>query len=348
MVAAPVTGVGSPASPRRRFNSREVAVAAGVSQATVSNVLNRPGLVAPATFERVMEAIDSLDFVINRSAQTLRVGQGSALGIIVLDVANAFWGEVTRGVQDAAAEQGRLVIVCSSGESELKEEQLLRLLESHQVSDILVAPVVSGSPMMGRIKSRGTRLIFLDSVSKEGQFDAVAVDDVKGARLAAEHLLSVGHTQVAFVNGPRSISWCQNRAAGFLDTYHSAGGEVRELSVPTMTAREALKCVDDLLKLTPRVSAVFCANDMLALGVLQGLTRRGVKVPDDLSLVGYDDDDFAEVLSPALTTVRQDPYEIGRLAGEMALAGPEDGASGPSVVMLEPLLVTRDSVRRRS
>lgn len=331
----------------RRFNSREVAVAAGVSQATVSNVLNRPDLVAPATFERVMKVIDSLDFVINRSAQTLRAGQGSALGIIVLDVANAFWGEVTRGVQDAAAKVGRLVIVCSSGESELKEEQFLRLLESHQVSDILVAPVASGSSVMKRIQSRGTRLIFLDSVSDTGEFDSVAVDDVKGARLAAEHLLSLGHTQVAFVNGPRSISWCENRATGFLDIYHSAGGEVRELTVPTMTAREALGCVGELLDLTPGVSAVFCANDMLALGVLQGLTRRGISVPDDLSLVGYDDDDFAEVLSPPLTTVRQNPYEIGRRAGQMALARSKGGdTSTPTVVMLEPLLIARDSVRR--
>lgn len=322
-------------------------MAAGVSQATVSNVLNQPGLVAPATFERVMKVIDSLDFVINRSAQTLRAGQGSALGIIVLDVANAFWGEVTRGVQDAAAEVGRLVIVCSSGESEVKEEQFLRLLESHQVTDILVAPVAPGSSVMKRIQSRGTRLIFLDSVSDAGQFDSVAVDDVKGARLAAEHLLSLGHTRVAFVNGPRSISWCENRATGFLDTYHSAGGEAHELTVPTMTAREGLGCVGELLDLAPRVSAVFCANDMLALGVLQGFRRRGISVPDDLSLVGYDDDDFAEVLSPPLTTVRQDPYEIGRRAGQMALAGSEGGdTSTPAVVMLEPLLIARDSVRR--
>lgn len=346
MGAAPVAGA-SPVVSRRRFNSREVAVAAGVSQATVSNVLNRPHLVAPATLERVMKTIDSLDFMINRSAQTLRAGQGSTLGILVLDVANAFWGDVTRGVQDAAAEMGRLVIVCSSGESELKEEQFLLLLESHQVSDILVAPVASGSSVMKRIQSRGTRLIFLDSVSEEGQFDAVAVDDVKGAELAAEHLLSLGHRCVAFVNGPRSISWCQNRAVGFMDTYHSAGGEVHELSVPTMTARSALSCVDELLDLVPRVSAVFCANDMLALGVLQGLTRRGINVPDDLSLVGYDDDDFAEVLSPPLTTIRQDPYEIGRRAGQMAMAGSEGGdAATPTVVMLEPLLIARDSVRR--
>lgn len=134
-----------------------------------------------------------------------------------------------------------------------------------------------------------------------------------------------------------------------MPVFSQAGGQavVVEITVPTMTAREGLACVPRLVELMPELTAVFCANDMLALGVLRGLTRLRIGVPDDISLVGYDDDDFAEVLSPPLTTIRQDPYAIGRQAAEKILAEPDqNGGPWPRVVMLEPELIVRDSVIR--
>lgn len=335
-------------SAKSRTTSREVAAAAGVSQATVSNVLNRPEVVAPQTLARVKAVMESTGFIVNRSARTLRAGRSSTIGVIVLDVANPFWGEMTRGIEAAASEAGQAVIVCSSDESPDKETRLLRLLEEQQVSGILLAPVVVDSPTIEAIHSRGTDVVFVDRTDPTHRFASVAVDHVHGAFLAGEHLIGMGHRQVAFVNGPRSVPWCRDRAAGFFEAFEAAGLDpsscVREIAVPAMTARDGEHSVSNLVGLRPTVSGIFCANDMLALGVLKGLTRRGMTVPADFSLVGYDDDDFAELLSPGLTTVRQDPYAIGQRAARLILDGsaPEDRES----VVFAPVLVVRDSVRQ--
>ncbi|WP_138419237.1 LacI family DNA-binding transcriptional regulator [Sinomonas gamaensis] len=331
--------------PGKRLNSRAIAAAAGVSQATVSNVLNHPDVVAPATYQKVMAVMESLDFVPNRSARDLRAGGGSALGLIVLDISNPFWGELVRGAEEIAAAKGQPVIVCSSEQSAKKEEQFLRLLESHQVSAVLIAPVAPDSPALRGARRRGTKLVFLDHAETADEVISVGADDVQGARLAAEHLLANGHRQVAFVNGPHSISACRDRARGFLQAYAQSGTDahVTEINVPAMTGRDGLAAVEAVLEVNPSVSAVFCANDMLALGVLRGLSRRGVRVPEHVSLVGYDDSEFAEVLSPALTTVRIDPFEIGREAARIALEASLTETS-PAPVILEPRLMVRESV----
>ncbi|MDH2443318.1 LacI family DNA-binding transcriptional regulator [Amnibacterium sp. CER49] len=330
----------------RRLNSHMVAALAGVSQGTVSNVLNRPEKVASATYDRVMEAIESLGFVPNQSARDLRNGRGSAIGIVVLDVANPFWGELVRGAEEVATRHGRAVIVCSSDGSPEKEWQVLKLLESYQVDCVLIAPVDVASPHLAALRRRGTDVVLLER-SAENDGPAIGVDDVLGGRLAAEHLLEMGHRRLAFVNGPHTIASCRDRAQGFLEVFARAGcgAAVTEVGVPTLTAREGAHATDALLRLEPRPTAVFCANDVIALGVLRGLASRGIPVPEQVSIVGYDDADFAALLSPALTTIRIDPMEIGRRAATVALGMSED-ADGSAADALDPFLVRRESVRR--
>lgn len=330
-----------------RATSREVAAVARVSQATVSNVLNRPEVVAPETLARVRAVMDAMGFIVNHSARTLRAGKSSTIGVIVLDVANPYWGEMTRGIEAAASAVGQVVIVCSSDESPAKEDQFLRLLEEQQVCGILLAPVVADSATINAIRRRGTDLVFVDRADPTHRSASVAVDHVHGAFLAGEYLIAMGHRDVAFVNGPRSVPWCRDRAAGFFQAFEAADLDpavhVHEITMPAMTARGGADSVGRVCDLTPAVSAIFCANDMLALGVLKGLTRRGIAVPADVSLVGYDDDDFAELLSPGLTTIRQDPYAIGQRAAQLILGG-APRAERESVIF-DAVLVVRESVR---
>lgn len=339
----PAPGAALPPEPRRRLNSHAVAAAAGVSQATVSNVLNRPERVAPATYDRVMETVRSLGFVPNRSARDLRNGRGSALGVVVLDVSNPFWGELVRGVEEVATLQGRAVIVCSSEGSAEKEARLLGLLESYQVECVLIAPIERGSPSLAALRRRGTDLVLLERSEPPSDIAGVGVDDVLGGRLAARHLHEMGHRRVALVNGPHTIASCRDRARGFFEVFGASGSAGTELTVPTMTARDGRQASEHLSRLMPGITGVFCANDMIALGMLRGLAGRGIRVPEEVSVVGYDDSDFAELLSPALTTVRIDPMEIGRRAAREAL-GVDAGAVDP--VSLRPRLVRRESVRR--
>lgn len=329
---------------------REVAVRAGVSVGTVSNVLNRPHIVAAETQGRVQRAIDELGFVVNGSARRLRAGRTRLIGVMVLDIANPFWGEITRGIEAAAGEAGYSIILGSSDESSTKADRYLRIFEEHRVDGLLASPVRSDVGAYERLNRRGMGVVLLDRISTSDEISAVAVDDVRGGELAAAHLLDLGHERIGFVNGPLEapFPWSADRRQGVRRAVRSAGldpeSSVVEITASGLNSRAGEAVVDQLLEAEPGVTAVFCANDVLALGVLRGLTSRGISVPEDLSLVGYDDVDFARVLSPPLTTVRQPPYQLGRTAAELLLETTESPAGAePRQIVFQPELVVRES-----
>jgi LacI family transcriptional regulator len=346
-----------PAEERRsgggRATSRDVAAASGVSQATVSNVINHPDLVATETRERVRAAMDRLDFVIHEPARLLRAGRAAAIGLCVPDVSNPFWGEVTRGAAAAATEHGSALIVCSSEESAVKEGDLLRLLEQQRVGGILVAPLEPELAQLDQVVERGTPVALLNRHDTRGLLPFVAVDDVEGARLVGEYLLALGHRRIAVVNGSTVISWCADRWRGICLAAEQAGLDpedvLHQVPVDAQKTSEGERVASDVLDLAPRVTAVFCVNDLLGLGVLRGLTQRGVNVPRDMSLVGYDDDDFTEMLLPALTTVRQEPYRLGYAAAarliQRKVLGHPKAPEGDGAILV-PELVVRESARR--
>ena len=327
---------------------REVARRAGVSLGTVSNVLNRPEIVAETTRQRVQLAIDEIGFVRNGSARQLRAGRSQHIGLVVLDVANPFFTEVARGAEDAASEAGYVVILCNSDDSFDKENRYLRVLEEQRAQGLLITPVQNDVNYLQRLRRRGIAVVLLDRPSRTRDLCSVAVDDVRGGELAATHLLEQGHKRLAFVNGPLSIRQCADRRRGVQRAVKAAGldpsSAIFEITVPTLNAREGEACVEALLNARIKPSAAFCANDLLALGLMRGLTKRGVSIPGDLALVGYDDVEFASVLSTPLTSVRQPKYELGRTATELLL----DEANNPTThehrqVVYQPELIVRES-----
>jgi LacI family transcriptional regulator len=288
-----------------------------------------------------------LGYVLNGSARQLRAGASRVLGVMVLDVGNPFWGEVVRGVEAVASEAGYTIMVCSSEESPAKEERNLRALLEHRVDGLLLAPVADEEEALREFRRLDIRVVMLDHLSKDPTIASVAVDDVHGGEIATEHLLARGHRRIALVNGDRSIAWCADRRAGAHRAVAARGLDpeavVHDVPVTALNAREGERIGEGLVAGSPAPTAVLCANDLLALGVLRALTRRGVRVPGDVALVGYDDVDFAAVLSPPLTTVRQEPYRLGREGVEMLLAEPPPaGAPAPRTVF-RPELVVRDS-----
>lgn len=336
-----------------RATSRHVAAVAGVSQATVSNVINHPDLVAAETRERVRAAMDKLNFVVHEPARLLRAGRAAAIGLCVPDVSNPFWGEVTRGAAAAATEHGSALIVCSTEESAVKEGDFLRLLEQQRVGGILIAPLEPELAQLDRVVERGTPVALLNRHDTRGLLPFVTVDDVEGSRLVGEYLLALGHRRIAVVNGSTAISWCADRWRGICLAVEAAGlnpeDVLHQVPVDAQKASEGQRVASDVLELAPRVTAVFCVNDLLGLGVLRGLSQRGVSVPRDVSLVGYDDDDFTEMLLPALTTVRQEPYRLGYAAAARLIQHKVLGSRSAVEVdatVLVPELVVRESARR--
>jgi len=301
---------------------KDVASLAGVAVGTVSNVLNHPDLVRPLTRARVEAAIKELGFIPNGSARQLRAGRSRCLGLVVLDVTNPFFTEVARGVEDYAQAAGYAVILCNSDEADDKERQYLRVLEEQRVRGILITPVHGRAPELRRIRDRGTPVVLLDRPGSPGQC-SVAVDDQCGGQIAVAHLLDLGHRSIALVNGPVAIRQCADRRRGAHRAAVKAGLDpaavFREVTVPAMNARAGAAAADELLGSGPRPTAVFCANDMLALGLLRRLGQAGVMVPRDLAVVGYDDIEFAADAAVPLTSVRQPKYQLGRAAAELLL-----------------------------
>lgn len=318
-----------------------------MSQATVSNVLNRPEVVAPGTRARVRAAMDTLGFVVNGSARSLRAGRSNTIGVIALDLSNPFWGEVTRGIEATASSHGFSLLIGASNEKLDKELDLLRLFAEHRVDGILVSTVDQDSVALRTLHSRGTKVVFLDEVDRRSRYASVAFNHVRGARMAAEYFVSQGHRNLAFINGPHGVPWCQARSEGFRLGLDEAGHgelELTELTIDSMMAQDAEPAVERMLSSAPQATGVFCVNDMVALGVLKELSRRGLRVPHDVSLVGFDDSYFSSLLSPALTTVRQEPYLLGQRAAELVIDPQEQG--NPTSVVFEPQLMVRESVRR--
>lgn len=326
--------------------SRDIAQAAGVSQATVSNVINRPHLVAPATLDKVREVMREHGFVLNTSARNLRVGRARTIGVVALDLGNPFWGEVTRGIESIASERRYSVLLGASEEQEEKEQRFLRLFEEHRVDGIVVSSVHVGSSSIEDVRRRGTKVVLLDQLDPAGVSSSVAFDHVAGAALVADHLVENGHRRIGFLNGPHSVPWCRDRLEGFRQGIARHGLDpdevIREFPIKSMTAEDAAPGVDAAL--ATDVTAIFCVNDLVALGAYKSLSQRGVRVPDQLSVVGFDDSSFASMLSPGLTTIRQHPYELGRQAAELLIDAVE--GEDPATVVFEPELVVRESVRR--
>jgi LacI family transcriptional regulator len=325
---------------KRPAGIKAVAARAGVSVGTVSNVLNRPDQVSEATRERVAAAIADVGFVRNSAAGALRVGRSAALGLVVLDLGNPFFTEVARGVEQVATEQGLTLLHTSSDEDPARQEAHLRFLEEHRVAGVLLSPVSARSPQVTLLRDRGTPVVLLDAPARRGMC-SVTVDHHRGGVLAGEHLVATGRRRIAWVTGPPGIRQTAERAQGLAE---AAGGSARvcEVALPALRGDAAHAAVDEVLATRP--DAVLCANDVVALGVLRGLLERGIRVPKDVALVGYDDIEFAATAAVPLTSVRQPALEIGRAAAEL-LVEEIEGTSGHRhrVVRFAPGLVVRAS-----
>lgn len=327
---------------------REVAERAGVSLGTVSNVLNHPEVVAETTRRHVQAVIEQLGFVRNGSAHQLRAGRSHHLGLVVLDVTNPFFTEVARGVEDAANEAGYVVILCNSDSSPEKENRYLHVLQEQRTAGILITPVQNDVAYLQRLRQQEIAIVLLDRPSRARDLCSVAIDDALGGELAMRHLLELGHRQIAFVSGPLSIRQYAERRRGARRAIKSAGLDpseiMSEILIGTQNARSGEQCVETLLAGTNRPTAVFCANDLLALGVMRGLGRSGIKIPDEIVLVGYDDVEFASMLSPALTSIRQPKYQLGRAAAELLLHEIDEAAEhAHTQIMYKPELIVRAS-----
>jgi LacI family transcriptional regulator len=329
---------------------KDVAALADVSVGTVSNVLNRPGKVAPATVERVHAAIEQLGFVRNDAARQLRAGRSRSIGLVVLDVRNPFFTDVARGAERRAAESDLAILLGNSDDDAGREAAYLDLFEQQRVHGVLITPVEDVTARLERLHQRGTPAVLVDRRSDDDDFSSVSVDDDAGGYMAVRHLLETGRRRIAFVGGPPAVRQVTDRLAGArraVATQPDATLEVVETGA--LTVLEGRAAGERLRDRPPaeRPDAVFAANDLLAVGVLQALVMLGsVKVPDEMAIIGYDDIDFSAATVVPLSSIRQPSELIGFRAVELLIAEVE-GAGTREQVVFQPELVVRESTRPR-
>jgi LacI family transcriptional regulator len=333
---------------------KDVAARAGVSVGTVSNVLNRPERVAEETRTRVQLAIIALGFVRNEPARQLRAGRSRTIGLLVLDAANPFFADVSRGAEEAAAAAGLAVILCNSGQDAAKESAYLNLMAEQRVQGLLLTPVDADPIRLSRLVERGMPVVLLDRRAEGAGMCSVSVDDVSGGELAVSHLLEMGHERIAFIGGPTSIAQVRDRLQGARNALARASRDADSLvsiTTTSMTVAAGRGAGEQLggLPVKRRPTAAFCANDLLALGLLQEMIRQGLDVPNDVAIVGYDDIEFAAAAAVPLTSVRQPRHLLGKTAADLLLEETQDPQNHiHRQIEFEPDLVVRASTRSRT
>jgi LacI family transcriptional regulator len=315
----------------------------------VSNVLNRPDLVGAVTRDRVRAAIAELGFVRNESARHLRAGSSRTVGLVVLDIANPFFTDVARGVEDVVNAAGLALILCNSDDRPDKEAAHLAVLAEQRVQGVLITPTAQLTAELAALRGRGIPVVLVDRRAPDADQCAVATDDVLGGRLAAEHLLEQGHRRIAFVGGHSDLPQVQERRAGVEAAVREVpDAELTVLSPEELTVAGGRDAAGRVVGIPAarRPTAAICANDLLALGVLQEMVRQRVRVPEDLAIVGYDDIEFAAAAAVPLTSVRKPRQLLGRRAAELLLDEARAGHRHEQPVF-EPELVVRESSRVR-
>jgi LacI family transcriptional regulator len=324
---------------------KDVAALAGVSSSTVSNYLNHPHVLGASSRERVRAAIEQLGFVPNESARQLRAGSSKALALILLDAWLPYFNELSRGVDEVAREEGWSLFFSNSNRDAEQERRNIDMFEAHRVQGIVIYPLGDVVPRLERLAASGIRSVVVGPIPESPTVASVLFDDRGGGRLAGEHLLSLGRRRILFLGNP-AVSQSNDRLAGLQDAVAGSDATITVVDVPHLATEDGLQAGERIIALpaADRPDAVFAANDMVALGVLTQLLRHGIRVPEDIALVGFDDVAQAHQAVVPLTSVRQPGYEIGRAAGAALLQQLADPtAPPPATTPFAAELVFRES-----
>jgi len=325
---------------------RDVAKQAGVATMTVSRVINNSGYVSDTTRAKVESAIAELGYIPNMLGPSLRFNQTNTLALILTDITNPFWTTVARGVEDAAQEKGYSVILCNTDESIQKQDQYLTMLLKRRIDGILFVPADNEAEPVRLIQKHNIAVVVLDRLISNMDVDVVRGDSFGGAYQLATHLIELGHQHIAVLSGPKNIFTSVERVAGFRQAMEEAGLEHNLENVYWGSFSQTLGCemAEQALKSTPRPTAFLAVNNFIANGALQTFSQAGLRVPEDVSVVTFDD--IPTIINPVpfLTVATQPAYEMGYQATQLLLARLSDeGPNERQEIVLPTKVVVRKS-----
>lgn len=323
---------------------KDVAQEAGVSIATVSRVLNEQSGVSKELVEQVKTAVQKLHYQPNAIARALKNSESRSIGLIIPDIENPFFPALVRGVEDAMQEIGYAVILCNTDGQADAEQRYIKFLLSKQVDGILFVGNLNfeHNPWLGALP---VPMVLLDRKILGAPFSTVMVDNELGAFMAVEHLIKQGRHHIAIISGKSQSPISIDRVSGAVRALTMYGYPCSEQNIlnSSFTFEGGYQAVSQLITSKSLFDGIFAANDMMAIGAIECLTKYGRQVPDDVAVVGFDDIRLATWYKPSLTTIRQPVYEMGQVAVKSLLEQLTDGKAEPSDKILKPELIIRRS-----
>lgn len=329
------------AQPARARTVKEIAAAANVSVATVSRALQRPEIVSEATRQHIQEVVKRLGYTPNALARNLRTARTRLIVALLPDIANPFFSEVIRGIEQVAHESGYSVLLGETQSSLVREQAYADMVAARQADGIItMSHRVPAIPIEGRLP-----VVNACEYVKDSQISSVYVDNVAAAGIAVDYLVMLGHRDIAFIGGPSSSPICVDREQGYRAALQRADIALNPAltAVGDFSIEAGERAIELLLSQGQSFSAVFCSNDEMAIGAMRALSAHGLRVPDDVSVVGFDDIRFARYTSPALTTIAQPKNTLGRESMAMMIELLNDPDVPPRKRVLSADLVVRGS-----
>jgi LacI family transcriptional regulator len=330
---------------------KDVAHVAGVSQATAARALGGYGYVSPAARRRIEAAARRMGYRRHAVAWALASNITHTVGLVVSDIENPFFAAAARGLSDVLEPAGYTLLLANSDEDLEREERLVEAFRARRVDGLVVVPsVASKTPHLADAVAAGVPLVLFDRPVRGLRVDVVGVDNKQGAKTAVEHLLGIGHRRIGLVSDSPEISSSAERIEGYRSALEQAGARVDErlIALTGSTQADGYQGARALLQRSTRPSAIFTANNMMSVGTLLALRDLGLRIPEDVALVGFDDLEWTTLIEPPLTVVRQPVYEIGRRAGERLLARLNGDTSPPRRIRLPTEFVVRGSCGERA
>lgn len=325
---------------------KDVAKRARVSVSTVSHVLNGTRKVSAATRGEVLAAVEELSYRPNLLAKGLKTRRTFTIGLLISDIQNAFFTSVVRGVEDVALSRGYHLFLCNTDEDASREDEYVTELAKKRVDGLMVAPSAPRDNHARRLRAEGVPFVFVDREVEGVEAGVVSVDNAMGTQLIAEHLVGLGHERIGMISGPLDKASGYERYTGLRGALSDLGAGLDDALVRfgdfrTSSGREG---AEELMGLPSPPTALVTANNQMTLGALLAVAGMGLRVPADVSVVGFDDPEWAPITDPPLTTIAQPTYQMGVRAAEMLLDRIEDGSEQePEKVLLEPWLIVRES-----
>jgi DNA-binding LacI/PurR family transcriptional regulator len=324
----------------------DVAKHAGVSVSTAARVLSGSGYASDDTRKIVLDAARELGYVPNQIARSLRTKQTRMLGLLIGDVENPFYSMIARNVESIAKDSGYHVVLCNSDDDPLIEREYLRLLEGMRVDALIITPTAKNRRYLARLLP-SIVIVQVDRRVDGLDADAILVDNEAAAATAVTHLIDAGHTNIGILTGNVELPTASQRLIGYKRALKDHGIAVRPALIRSGSFHRdhAIEDATALIRAKPAPTAIFAANNILTEGAMVALDQQGLRVPRDMSLIGFDDQLWMNMVEPAITTVRQPVVDIARSAAELALRRLREGRTGsPSTVVFRTELVERGSV----